>query len=103
VLDFAGRLIDRFVAEPLESPSLSELRSLSAHFQAAKLVVSRRAIDIVDRALDLCGASGYLDGHPLARLYRDVRIGPLLQPYPANEVHEYIGQIALGFDPLKLG
>jgi alkylation response protein AidB-like acyl-CoA dehydrogenase len=102
VLDFAGRLVDRFVAEPLESPSLRELRALNAQFQSAKLEVSRRAIQIVDRALDLCGGSGYLDGHPLSRLYRDVRVGPLLQPYPSNEVHEYIGKVALGFDPVKL-
>jgi alkylation response protein AidB-like acyl-CoA dehydrogenase len=99
VIDYAGRLVDRYVAEPLESPGLDELRSLNAQFQSAKLEVSRRAIAIVDRALDLCGGSGYLDGHPLARLYRDVRIGPLLQPYAANEVHEYIGKVALGFDP----
>jgi alkylation response protein AidB-like acyl-CoA dehydrogenase len=102
VLDRAGQLIDRYVAEPLESPGIRELQALNAQFQAAKLEVSRRAIRIVDRALDLCGASSYHEGHPLSRLYRDVRIGPLLQPYPANEVHEYIGKVALGFDPVKL-
>jgi alkylation response protein AidB-like acyl-CoA dehydrogenase len=103
VLDRAGQLVDRYVAEPLESPALAELRALNAQFQAAKLEVSRRAINIVDRALDLCGGSGYVEGHPLARLYRDVRVGPLLQPYAANEVHEYIGQVALGLDPARSG
>lgn len=103
VIDRAGHLIDRYVTEPLEAPTLAELRALNAQFQAAKAEVSRRAIQIVDRALDLCGDSGYLEGHPLARLYRDVRIGPLLQPFPANEVHEYIGRIALGLDPTLPG
>jgi alkylation response protein AidB-like acyl-CoA dehydrogenase len=103
VLDRAGTLVDRCVVEPLELPSLRELRQVHAQFQAAKAEVSQRAIRIVDRALDLCGGSGYLDGHPLSRLYRDVRIGPLLQPYPANEVHDYIGKVALGYDAVSRG
>jgi alkylation response protein AidB-like acyl-CoA dehydrogenase len=102
-IDRATELVDRFVVEPLEHPSLRELRMVHTQFQAAKTEVSRRAIQIVDRALDLCGGSGYLEGHPLARLYRDVRVGPLLQPYPANEVHEYIGKVVLGFDAVTQG
>jgi alkylation response protein AidB-like acyl-CoA dehydrogenase len=103
VLDRAGGLIDRCVVEPLEMPSIRELRRVHAQFQAAKSEISRRSIDVVGRALDLCGGSGYLEGHPLARLYRDIRIGPLLQPYTANEVHDYIGKVALGFDSVSPG
>jgi alkylation response protein AidB-like acyl-CoA dehydrogenase len=99
VIDRAGRLIDHYVVEPLDSPPMRELRLLNAQFQSAKLEVSQRAMRIVDRSLDLCGGSGYLEGHPLSRLCRDVRVGSLLQPYPANEAHEYIGRVALGFDP----
>jgi alkylation response protein AidB-like acyl-CoA dehydrogenase len=98
LIDRAGTLVDRCV-EPLEVPSMNELRRIHAQFQAAKAEVSRRAVQVVDRALDLCGGSGYLEGHPLSRLYRDVRIGPLLQPYPANEAHDYIGRVVLGVDP----
>jgi alkylation response protein AidB-like acyl-CoA dehydrogenase len=102
IIDRAGELVDRCV-EPLEVPSLGELRRVHAQFQSAKAEVSRRAIQIVDRALDLCGGSGYLEGHPLSRLYRDVRIGPLLQPYPANEAHDYIGRVVLGVDATPPG
>ena len=40
----------------------------------AKLMASETAIRVVDRALQMFGAQGYSDAHPLERMYRDVRM-----------------------------
>jgi len=68
-------------------------------YQAAKWVVNRGAIDIVSRAMDLLGGAGYTNAHPLARMYRDVRAGPFMQPFAPTEAREYIGKVALGIWP----
>jgi alkylation response protein AidB-like acyl-CoA dehydrogenase len=83
--------------EPGSEP-LDEFHLLHKEFQAAKQVVTSNAIRVADRALTLSGGSGYLNRSPLARLYRDVRAGPFMQLFSPNEVHEYIGRVALGLD-----
>jgi alkylation response protein AidB-like acyl-CoA dehydrogenase len=65
-------------------------------YQAAKWVVNRGAIDIVSKAMDLFGGAAYMATQPLARLYRDVRAGPFMQPFAAAEVRQYVGRVALG-------
>jgi L-evernosamine nitrososynthase len=54
---------------------------------------------VVDHALALSGGAGYLNGHPLARAYRDVRAGAFMHPLGANRAYEFVGQVALGLEP----
>jgi L-evernosamine nitrososynthase len=70
--------------------------ALFAETQAAKAFVNEAAARIVDRALALSGGAGYLNGHPLARAYRDVRAGSFMHPLGANRAYELLGDVALG-------
>jgi alkylation response protein AidB-like acyl-CoA dehydrogenase len=100
LLDSVGRLIDEhLVRRAVGDVTLDDLHRLNKEFQCAKLVVNRKAIEVVDRALSVSGGAGYMTASPLSRLYRDVRAGPFMQPFSPVEAHEYIGKIALGIDP----
>jgi len=70
--------------------------ALFAETQAAKAFVNEAAARIVDRALAISGGAGYLNGHPLARAYRDVRAGSFMHPLGANRAYELLGDVALG-------
>ncbi|MDP9332639.1 MAG: acyl-CoA/acyl-ACP dehydrogenase [Actinomycetota bacterium] len=100
LLERTTTLIDEVVCDgSTTDATLDLLHEVNHQFQCAKLVVNRKAIDIVDRALTLSGGFGYMTASPLARLYRDVRAGPFMQPYSPNEAHEFIGRISLGLNP----
>ena len=83
-------------AAALVDESDAPLVELFAEAQAAKAFVNEAAARIVDRALALSGGAGYLNGHPLARAYRDVRAGSFMQPLGANRAYELLGDVALG-------
>jgi alkylation response protein AidB-like acyl-CoA dehydrogenase len=84
-------LVDR----PVADVPIDELRRLVAAFQATKMVVNRKAIEVVDKAMQLSGGAGYLAPSPLGRLYRDVRAEPFMQPFSLNEAYGFIGKVAL--------
>ncbi len=67
-----------------------------------KKVVMQTSGVIVDRSLTLYGGGGFVANATLARLYRDVRAGPFMQPWATNQAIELIGQVALGLDPNEL-
>ena len=100
LLGRTAQLADTIFGVPADSAgSLDELHRLMKELQSAKTFVTLRAVAIVDRAMTLSGGAGYLTNSRLAQLYRDVRAGPLMQPFSPNEVFEYIGKVTLGLEP----
>lgn len=100
LLQQTGRDVDAWLADAKSTPpTIEAAHELLQTYQAAKWVVNRGAIEVVDKAMDLCGGAGYVASNPLTRLYRDVRAGPFMQPLAATEIRQYVGQVALGIYP----
>ena len=100
MLERTTHTLDTVFCQPPAIPiPLDTLHHLMKDIQCTKWFVTRRAIEVVDRALTASGGAGYLTQSPLSRLYRDVRAGPFMQPFSPNEAFEYIGKVALGLDP----
>lgn len=100
VLAVAAMEMDDYFARHSDAePPIEEAHRLMNDYQAAKWAVNRGAIDVVSKAMDLLGGSGYTNAHVLARLYRDVRAGPFMQPFGVTELREYVGKITLGQFP----
>jgi alkylation response protein AidB-like acyl-CoA dehydrogenase len=92
-LSRAGRLIDECLGPDCD------VIALFAEAQAAKAFVNDAAARVVDRALALSGGVGYLNGHPLARAYRDVKAGAFMHPLGANRAYEFLADVSLGREP----
>ncbi len=102
ILSAAGMATDEFLQRHASTPAaIEDCHRLMKDYQSAKWVVNRGAIDIVSKAMDVLGGSGYTNSHPLARMYRDVRAGPFMQPFAPTEAREYIGKVALGVWPTE--
>jgi len=86
-------------ASTLVDDSEGDLAVRFAETQAAKTFVNEAAGRIVERALALSGGAGYMNGHPLARAYRDVRAGGFMHPLGANRAYDLLGDVALGREP----
>jgi alkylation response protein AidB-like acyl-CoA dehydrogenase len=100
VFSRAAALIDEHhERNPTSRGTAQELTQLFAEAQSAKLYIGEAAVRIVDRALALSGGSGYLNGSPLARAYRDVRAVPFMHPLGANRAYAFLGQLAAGREP----
>lgn len=70
-------------------------RSMMVPFQYVKLMVNRHAPAIVDDCLTLVGGATYSAGHPLARMFRDVRANNFMQPYNYIDGVEFLSAHAL--------
>jgi alkylation response protein AidB-like acyl-CoA dehydrogenase len=96
-----GRFADEFLRRyAVDDPPSEQSNALMKEVQCMKYVVNRKAIEVVDRAMIVCGGGAYMSKHPLSRLYRDARAGPFMQPFAPYEAFEYIGKVALGMEPV---
>ena len=86
-------------AHPSGSASRIDMFELIKNAACAKKFVMDKSVVIVDRAMTVLGGGGYLATSPLARLYRDVRAGPFMNPWSTNQAIAMIGKVALGLDP----
>ena len=93
------RLDDLLIARGGHVDDLETAHACMRDYQAAKWIVNQSAIQIVSKAMDVCGGSAFMSGHELSRLYRDVRAGPFMQPFSPTEAREYVGRVALGLLP----
>ncbi|MFP8880761.1 MAG: acyl-CoA dehydrogenase family protein [Myxococcota bacterium] len=100
VLSETTKRIDSVIEHATDgTPNLETAHSCMRDYQCAKWTVNQNAIQIVSRAMDVCGGSSFMSRHELSRLYRDVRAGPFMQPFSPTEAREYVGRIALGLYP----
>ncbi|MFV2104606.1 acyl-CoA dehydrogenase family protein [Micromonospora sp. LOL_024] len=72
-------------------------RLLMTSFQRAKLVVNRVAPEVVGDCLTLIGGASYDAGHPMSRLYRDVRAGSFMHPYTYADAVDFLSSQALDY------
>ena len=92
----ASLIDEHHQANPTSHGSPEELTALFSEAQAVKTFVNEAAVRLVDRALTLAGGRGYLNGHPIARAYRDVRASAFMNPLASGRAHEFLGRVALG-------
>ena len=99
-LSTAGARLDAFIARHAgRLPTMEDAHACMAEYQCAKWIVHENTIAAVSAAMDIVGGSAFMSGHPLSRLYRDVRAGPFMQPFSPIEAREYVGQVMLGLWP----
>ena len=93
-------LIDEHeAAHPGAAGDPEAITALFVEAQAVKTVVGEASGRVVERSLAMTGGGGFLNGHPIARAYRDVRAGTFMNPLAANRAYEVVGMAALGLDP----
>lgn len=103
ILGRYGEDLDRFMRETNYGvdATYKQGHEIMKDYQSAKWVVNRNVIDIVSPAMDLSGGGDFMARNPLSRLYRDVRVGPFMQPYSPNDARDYVGNVLLGTHPVK--
>ena len=93
-------LIDEHeAANPGSAGDADAITALFVEAQAVKTVVGEASGRVVERSLAMTGGGGFLNGHPIARAYRDVRAGTFMNPLAATRAYELVGMTALGLDP----
>jgi alkylation response protein AidB-like acyl-CoA dehydrogenase len=95
----AALLDEHEAAHPDSAGTPEEVTALFVAGQAAKTVVGEASARVVERSLAMTGGGGYLNGHPVARAYRDVRAGTFMNPLAASRAYELVGMAALGLEP----
>ncbi|MGW4211357.1 acyl-CoA dehydrogenase family protein [Lentzea sp. NPDC004789] len=74
-------------------------RTLLKECVSAGMIVERSGVQAVDLAMQLCGGRSYGNGHPLGRMYRDIRAAAFMRPWaPAEEWVDFIAEATLDHD-----
>ena len=81
-------LLDEIVRDNPDDPFFIEVASL-------KPAACEMAIDVTNKALQVCGGAGYKRGHVVERCYRDGRAGSVMGPAD-DTVKVIIGTQILG-------
>jgi len=94
-LHTALRTLDAAITDtaPRTRPA-DEGRRLLKECVVGGLIVERAAFEIVDLAMQLCGGRSFVHGHPLGRLYRDVRAAAFMRPWvPSEESLDFLAEV----------
>lgn len=89
----ADMLNDDYTMDPDERG-----RRMMTPFQWAKMTVNDLTVRVVTDSMSMVGGQAYSAGHPLARLYRDVRAGGFMQPYNYADAVDFLSGQALRLD-----
>lgn len=73
--------------------------ALTNEILARKTIAAESVKNVVEIASELVGGPGFIQGHPMERIVRDVR-ATHYHPLPARRQHVFSGRIALGYDPV---
>jgi len=84
----------RLVADYRFTPSVANTSAVLAR----KAIATDAVKQTVELASELAGGPGFLKGHPIERIVRDVR-AMHFHPLPARRQREFAGRVALGLDP----
>ncbi|WP_198029092.1 acyl-CoA dehydrogenase family protein [Actinoplanes sp. N902-109] len=97
------RVLIEAAADTVEATAarLNEHRDLPAdpalrlgRLEIPKVVATENAIRVVDTGIRLVGGAAYRRGHPLEKLYRDARSGPL-HPLTTDQLLQHLGATEL--------
>ena len=94
VLDDMVRINDNHRFTPTVDVSVAILSRKSIAEEAVKRVV--------ELAAELVGGPGFIQGHPIERMVRDVR-AMHFHPLPVRRQQLLSGRVALGYDPVVTG
>jgi alkylation response protein AidB-like acyl-CoA dehydrogenase len=92
LVDLDERVTD---ATPREF-DVADGRRLLKESVTAALVVERAAGRVIDLAMQLAGGRSFGAGHPLGRMYRDIRAASFMRPWaPSEEWTDFVADVAL--------
>jgi len=87
---------------------INEDQQFTPTMEVADAILARKAIAaeavkrVVELAAELVGGPGFIQGHAMERIVRDVR-AMHFHPLPARRQQLFSGRIALGYDPVVTG
>lgn len=91
----AARFIDRLAEEHADMVDAIDNPDFLQILAEVKVVACDAAADVTNKAIQVCGGTGYSKAHPVERFFRDARAGPIMGPND-DMLRVLIGQRVLG-------